>query len=475
MGLYTMRASVPTGTVYELGALVDNTDGRIATLKAFAVDSLSGGRPLGDSIEYGKRSYTIETGEMGRPVLCWIDGTTEPATPIQSYDDGVSGSDLWSESGMSADQKLALYVNGRYEGMIRLGDMIAYGLPGRLTEVYSDRIVMIDTFLAQVRAVREAEFSTDGKLLFPAQIALNVWDDAVTHDAEDSTAVSVFSLSNGSENYPYDVGDYVLVWGHTTENNSVEDSGKLTAVTKIIGRPEEFTGSQTAAWSYGRHTIDGNTIADSHKYRLDEAGTDTGKYTWFLDPYGYLIGSIGKSADSESKDFILISGSAYYALLRDTTGVQYYAVTLPILDSESNSATIKTTKPYIATVLSNINNSDKLFYIKYENGFAIELVKIGTHDSGYIVYNDENQAGTTVAGIFSYDMVNNLSAVKFEGASYYNNILCTVDGVYRYYIGVDTTINGNLISGQIENSVYILFNSSGVVSTVYVANSPVNS
>ena len=125
--------------------------------------------------------------------------------------------------------------------------------------------------------------------------------------------------------------------------------------------------------------------------------------------------------------------------------------------------------------MSNINNSDKLFYIKYENGFAIELVEIGIHDSGYIVYNDENQAGTTVAGIFSYDMVNNLSAVKFEGASYYNNILCTVDGVYRYYIGVDTTINGNLISGQIENSVYILFNSSGVVSTVYVANPPVNS
>ena len=61
LGLYTMRANVPTGTVYELGALVDNTAGKIAALKAFAVDSLSGGRPLGASIEYGKRSYTIET------------------------------------------------------------------------------------------------------------------------------------------------------------------------------------------------------------------------------------------------------------------------------------------------------------------------------------------------------------------------------------------------------------------------------
>ena len=43
LGLYTMRANVPTGTVYELGALVDNTAGKIAALKAFAVDSLSGG------------------------------------------------------------------------------------------------------------------------------------------------------------------------------------------------------------------------------------------------------------------------------------------------------------------------------------------------------------------------------------------------------------------------------------------------
>ena len=42
LGLYTMRANVPTGTVYELGALVDNAAGKIAALKAFAVDSLSG-------------------------------------------------------------------------------------------------------------------------------------------------------------------------------------------------------------------------------------------------------------------------------------------------------------------------------------------------------------------------------------------------------------------------------------------------
>ena len=344
LGLYTMRASIPTGTVYELGALVDNTDGKIVTMKAFAVDSLSGGRPLGDSIEYGKRSYTIETGEMGRPVLCWRDGTTEPATPIQSYDDGVSGSDLWSESGMSADQKLALYVNGRYEGMIRLGDMIAYGLPGRLTEVYSDRIVMIDTFLARVRAVRKAEFSTDGKLLFPAQIALNVWDDAVTHDAEDSTAVSVFSLSNGSENYPYDVGDYVLVWGHTAENNSVESSGKLTAVTQILGCPEEFTGAQTIIWiNTNQRTIDGKDYFASYKYRLDEASTNANKYTWFLDPYGYLIGSVQKEP---VYNYGVITKLFYAGTVESGAGIGSgkYVATVKYMDGTENTVEVASVK-----------------------------------------------------------------------------------------------------------------------------------
>ena len=56
---------------------------------------------------------TVETGEMGRPVLSWSDGTTEPATPIQSYHEDVSGSDLRSECGMTTDQTLALSPSGR--------------------------------------------------------------------------------------------------------------------------------------------------------------------------------------------------------------------------------------------------------------------------------------------------------------------------------------------------------------------------
>lgn len=468
LGLYTMRANVPTGTVYELGALVDNTAGKIAALKAFAVDSLSGGRPLGASIEYGKRSYTIETGEMGRPVLSWSDGTTEPATPIQSYHESVSGSDLQSECGMSADQSLDLYVNGQYEGVVRLGNIIAFGLLGRLTEVYSDRIVMIDTFLARVADIRKAEYAENGQLRYEAEISLNVWDDAVTHDANDSSAVRVCSLRNGSEDYPYDVGDYVLVWGHTAENNSVEDSGKLTAVTKIIGRPEEFTGAQTVACSYGRHTIDGNTIADSHKYRLDEAGTDTGKYTWFLDPYGYLIGSIGKSADSENEGFILVKGTAWSSTLKTDGSVKYNEVDIQVPTEDGSPVTVKILKDQKDAVdntdlLPKIitDSTGKLFYIAYSNGFAVSAREI---DELYW-YETGDVTGKGVLKLTNAKMPSGVDGKILTGS------FTAAGATTSNYFNVTeaTQAIGNLAADMTDRNLYLIFDGkNNNVEKIYI-------
>ena len=468
LGLYTMRTNVPTGTVYELGALVDNTAGKIAALKAFAVDSLSGACPLGASIEYGKRSYTVETGEMGRPVLSWSDGTTEPATPIQSYDDGVSSSDLWSECGMSADQSLDLYVNGQYKGVVRLGNIIAFGLLGRLTEVYSDRIVMIDTFLARVADIRKAEYAENGQLRHEAEISLNVWDDAVTHDANDSSAVRVCSLRNGSEDYPYDVGDYVLVWGHTAENNSVESSGKLTAVTQILGCPEEFTGLQTAAWSYGRHTIDGNTIADSHKYRLDEAGTDTGKYTWFLDPYGYLIGSIGKSADSENEGFILVKGTAWSSTLKTDGSVKYNEVDIQVPTENGAPVTVKILKDQKDAVdntdlLTKIitDSTGKLFYIAYSNGFAVSAREI---DELYW-YETGDATGKGVLKLTNAKMPSGVDGKILTGSFTAGGT--TTSNVFN--VTEATQVIGTLAADMTDKNLYLIFDGkNNSIDKIYI-------
>ena len=201
----------------------------------------------------------------------------------------------------------------------------------------------------------------------------------MTHDAEDSTAVSVFSLSNGSEHYPYDVGDYVLVWGYTAENNSVESSGKLTAVTKIIGRPKEFTGLQTIIWlNTNQRTIDGKDYFTSFKCCLDEASANANKYTWFLDPYGYLIGSIGKSADSENEGFILVKGTAWSSTLKTDGSVKYNEVDIQVPTEDGAPVTVKILKDQKDAVdntdlLTKIitDSTGKLFYIAYSNGFAV--------------------------------------------------------------------------------------------------------
>ena len=405
---------------------------------------------------------------MGRPVLSWSDGTTEPATPIQSYDDGVSSSDLWPECGMSADQSLDLYVNGQYEGVVRLGNIIAFGLLGRLTEVYSDRIVMIDTFLARVADIRKAEYAENGQLRYEAEISLNIWDDAVTHDANDSSAVRVYSLRNGSEDYPYDVGDYVLVWGNTTGNNSVEDSRKLTAVTKIIGRPEEFTGAQTVACSYGRHTIDGNTIADSHKYRLDEAGTDTGKYTWFLDPYGYLIGSIGKSADSENEGFILVKGTAWSSTLKTDGSVKYNEVDIQVPTEDGAPVTVKILKDQKDAVdntglLTKIitDSTGKLFYIAYSNGFAVSAREI---DELYW-YETGDATGKGVLKLTNAKMPSGVDGKILTGS------FTAAGATTSNYFNVTeaTQVIGNLAADMTDKNLYLIFDGkNNNVEKIYI-------
>ena len=80
-----------------------------------------------------------------------------------------------------ADATYALYVNsdtnnaGNYT--VNATDTTTkIGAQGRLTEVYSDRIVMIDTFLAYVDSVKDATFDAAGHLKTPATINLTVYD-----------------------------------------------------------------------------------------------------------------------------------------------------------------------------------------------------------------------------------------------------------------------------------------------------------
>lgn len=241
--------------------------------------------------------------KWGRPTHTWNKGTAtigeyvDSDKLVKSYYTAVTECDIASDAGIKTEKIYPIFVNGQtpVKYNVQATDTVAkLGAQGRLTEVYEDRIVMIDTFLAKVDTVTAATFDAAGHLKTPATITLAVYDSDtdVTTPAAPKTVV----LTNGSTNYTYAKGDYVLVNSYTT-GATVTGSGSViaTATTgayaEIAGKAESFEGAQTVIWfNAGKHTVDGTAYDDAAEFHLNKNSKKIAKMTWFKDLYGNLIG-----------------------------------------------------------------------------------------------------------------------------------------------------------------------------------------
>lgn len=241
--------------------------------------------------------------KWGRPTHTWNKGTAtigeyvDSDKLVKSYYTAVTECDIANDVGFKTEKIYPIFVNGQtpVKYNVQATDTVAkLGAQGRLTEVYEDRIVMIDTFLAKVDNVTAATFDAAGHLKTPATITLAVYDSDtdVTTPAAPKTVV----LTNGSTNYTYVKGDYVLVNSYTT-GATVTGSGSViaTATTgayaEIAGKAESFEGAQTVIWfNAGKHTVDGTAYDDAAEFHLNKNSKKIAKMTWFKDLYGNLIG-----------------------------------------------------------------------------------------------------------------------------------------------------------------------------------------
>lgn len=241
--------------------------------------------------------------KWGRPTHTWNKGTAtigeyvDSDKLVKSYYTAVTECDIANDVGFKTEKIYPIFVNGQtpVKYNVQATDTVAkLGAQGRLTEVYEDRIVMIDTFLAKVDNVTAATFDAAGHLKTPATITLAVYDSDtdVTTPAAPKTVV----LTNGSTNYTYAKGDYVLVNSYTT-GATVTGSGSViaTATTgayaEIAGKAESFEGAQTVIWyNAGKHTVDGTAYDDALEFHLNKDTKKIAKMTWFKDLYGNLIG-----------------------------------------------------------------------------------------------------------------------------------------------------------------------------------------
>ena len=223
-------------------------------------------------------------------------------TPIKSYTTAVTECDVAADYGFQSSKTFDTYTNGKInkgtDTLAATNTVAKIGAQGRLTEVYADRIVYIDTLLASVTNVTNATFDAAGHLRTPATITLAVYDTNTTASAGgngspvvSTTTATTVTLNNGAVNYTYTAGQMVLV-------NAVQyTTGRVrTLATEqhvdILGVAQSMAGAQSVIWyNASQHTINNTVYNDNNRFHLDQAGIETSNHTWYFDSYGNLIGA----------------------------------------------------------------------------------------------------------------------------------------------------------------------------------------
>ena len=282
----------------------------------------------------GERQFdlavTNEDDAWGRPSTVWYANNEKYGTssetiyadldiaPVATYTTAVNDCDVYEDTGISG--KVNTYVNGQettYD-ISKIANKDPIGAQGQLVEVYdyttvngddAARIVVIDTFLAQVTDVVEAKYDANNHLAQKATLKLAIYDGT---DTDKYTEVTLTSDTN----YTYAVGDMLLVNAYADSNGKVIDTGDAKQHVEIVSAAESFVGAQTRIHSSANyHTVNGTDYPDAFKFIRDDAGTtEDYNFNWWQDQYGNLIGVTGITSNyAVLKDMIWIQGTPGYA------------------------------------------------------------------------------------------------------------------------------------------------------------------
>lgn len=409
--------------------------------------------------------------KWGRPTHTWNKGTAtigeyvDSDKLVKSYYTAVTECDIANDVGFKTEKIYPIFVNGQtpVKYNVQATDTVAkLGAQGRLTEVYEDRIVMIDTFLAKVDTVTAATFDAAGHLKTPATITLAVYDSDtdVTTPAAPKTVV----LTNGSTNYTYAKGDYVLVNSYTT-GATVTGSGSViaTATTgayaEIAGKAESFEGAQTVIWfNAGKHTVDGTAYDDAAEFHLNKNSKKIAKMTWFKDLYGNLIGVTEIEATyaygvitaiRNAGDFSAFGASKTYA------NVKY-------VDGTDNTVTVNSIKPLGFTnaqkPVAGTYNAALMTFTDTVNGtFSV------SYDSAQ---NEKNDPKDIVDGhLFRIETLADGTVNLVEMAPNYTGAQTMIA---RGLLVVPATITGTTTTVKVDDATKFLLRSADKVDGAYV-------
>ena len=130
-----------------------------------------------NNVTLGEKNFDLKkdvktTDKFGRPTITWTYNTGDEKTviavkPLATFPEPAKNCEVYDESGLAKDTKLDVYTNSKDATKDRTyviadnKETCAETQQGRLTEIYKDRVVNVDTFLAVIeKAVAE---KTDAK------------------------------------------------------------------------------------------------------------------------------------------------------------------------------------------------------------------------------------------------------------------------------------------------------------------------
>ena len=440
--------------------------------------------------------------DWGRPGTLWTYNTGDESTLVKetalaTYTTAVTECDVADALGFDGTKTFTAYTNGVDNDAtvkVQATDTVGtIGAQGRITEVYEDEIVCIDTFLAVVTDVKDATFDTAGHLKTSSSLTLNVW----TADNNDP-AMKGITLYGGSENYDYAENDYLLVNavldGATAikmvnKNDDTAPYGKTAYHMDVLGEADSFVGAQTTIWVNGnQHVIEGTTYDDANTYFLDTAQNQKTDFVWFLDQFGNVIGSAPYVSDTS------------YAIITSMKWVVgdpgYAEATLRYIDGSEDTVTVNSIAGHDGDTTASFGAGTDEAWSTFEPEYVTQNVGLSGNDAkvsndtkyngmyrGYALYKVEVAEDGAVDLTATNFLHKNDSVVK-AGSTVLNSNGRVGDRVYLDDATVFVARQGNAVTGYtyveyvgkdnvptyVDNtaSVFYLTGSDNVADFVYI-------
>ncbi|MGM9618492.1 MAG: S-layer homology domain-containing protein [Oscillospiraceae bacterium] len=334
----------------------------------------------------------------GRPGHFWAYGEWEEffPDPVRAcYHSAVTQCDAADDLGIDWTKRYTTYTNGaRNEGVqdITASQTVeTIGAEGRLTEVYDNVIVYIDTFLGEVTEVSARTYDASGHVRTPASLTVAIYSAGHVDSGLPITKTSVDS------DFAYSVGDRLAVHKLTGATYLKSDgeaypytvAGVLDPVTVTVDAIVTDAGNSAVALVSGGVRYYYNSTFAGVRLSTGDIGSVCKLY---LDDWGNVL-ALEKAAAGAPSGYGVVT-----AIDTERLGVGRYLIVAEVLQANG------------ATAAMRFENSERKAPYETQNAAEADAQRIGTDvlircedtdgDGWYDVWAkaDANSAATVYRG-----------------------------------------------------------------------------